>query len=141
MARIVAPLIVNLPIKMLYPTGPKQEVHCPKHEKYYREAEIIAGDFLFIKKHMPAELPEKTIITNTVTPNDIEDLKRRGVAVLVTTTPELNGRSFGTNVMEGVLVALAGKRPEELTPDNFNTLLDRIDFIPRIENLKLRKDA
>jgi hypothetical protein len=36
---------------------------------------------------------------------------------------------------------LAGKRPEELTPDNFNTLLDRIDFIPRIENLKLRKDA
>ncbi|MDD2497134.1 MAG: quinate 5-dehydrogenase [Desulfitobacteriaceae bacterium] len=138
-ARIVAPLIVNLPIKVLYPTGSKQEVYSPKHENYYREAEIIAGDFLFIKKHMPAELPGKTIITNTVTSDDIEDLKRRGVGVLVTTTPELKGRSFGTNVMEGVLVALAGKGPEELTADNFNTLLDRIGFVPRVEYLKLKK--
>jgi len=140
-ARIVAPIIVNLPIKMLYPTGTKQDISKPKYEKYYQEADIIAGDFLFIKKHMPVSLKGKTIITNTVTLGDVEDLKMRKVEILVTSTPELNGRSFGTNVMEGVLVALAQKTPDDLTPQDFEALLDRINFKPRVEYLQGKKHA
>ena len=54
---------------------------------------------------------------------------------LVTSTPEFDGRSFGTNVMEGVLVALSGKRPEELTPQDYMDLLKRINWTPRIVDL------
>lgn len=140
-ARVVAPIIVNLPIKMLYPTGTKQENSKPGYERYFQEAEIIAGDFMFIKRYMPSNLPGKTIITNTVTPNDVEELRRRQVELLITTTPELNGRSFGTNVMEGVLVSLAEKNPQELNPEDFESLLDRIGFKPRVEYLQLEKYA
>ena len=60
-------------------------------------------------------------------------LKDRKAAMLITTTPELNGRSFGTNVMEGVLVSLADKPYNLLTPEDYDELLDKIGFAPRIE--------
>lgn len=127
---IVGPIVSQLPFTMLYPTGKKQESTVVRYPQYYHQADIIAGDFLFIKRYMPPRLDGKTIITNTVTADDLRDLASRGVKTLVTTTPELNGRSFGTNVMEGVLVALSGKG--ELTPDEYNAILDKINFRPRV---------
>jgi len=135
-AGVLAPIIVNLPIRLIYPTGSKQETSQPKFAAYYQAADIIAGDFLFIKKHLPERVEGKTIITNTVTAADIADLQRRGVKLLVTTTPELNGRSFGTNVMEGVAVAISGRGPEEMTAADFEAILDQIKFRPRVEYLQ-----
>lgn len=132
LAKIIAPIVVRLPFKMLYPTGDKQESSIPKYSKYYNYADIIAGDFHFIRRYMPTSLAGKSIITNTVTKADIELLRERGVSRLVTTTPELNGRSFGTNVMEGVLIALAGQSPEKMTSDDYSDVLDQMGFMPRI---------
>lgn len=132
LAYLIAPLICKLPFQYLYPTGKKQGQNVPRFERYYQEAEVIAGDFHFIWKHLPESIPGKTIITNTVTASDVEELGRRGISRLITTTPELNGRSFGTNVIEAVLVALLGKRPEEITPGDYEELLATIGFKPRI---------
>ncbi len=132
LARVIAPIIVKLPFKMLYPTGEKQEKFNPRYGRYYEQADIIGGDFHFIRRYMPANLSGKCIITNTVTPKDIELLKGRGVSLLVTTTPELEGRSFGTNVMEGVLIALSGKSPEQMAPEDYSEMLDKIGFKPRV---------
>jgi len=41
-------------------------------------------------------------LTNTTTSENVEELKKRGVSLLITTTPVIEGRSFGTNVLEGV---------------------------------------
>lgn len=137
LAAILAPIIVKLPFEMLYPTGEKQlSIDSKKYERFYKEAEIIAGDYLFIKKYMPERLDGKIIVTNTVTQEDVEMMKEKGVKMLITTTPNINGRSFGTNVMEGVLVAIAGKKQEEMTPQDYDELLDKIGFEPRIEYLQ-----
>ena len=136
-ARIVAPIAVKLPFEMLYPTGKKQEVTAEsKLSKYYVDADVVAGDFLYIKKHMPEDMRGKIIITNTITASDVEDLRSRGVKLLVTTTPELEGRSFGTNVMEAMIVAILGKRPENMTSKDFEEILDKLEFKPRIEFLQ-----
>ncbi len=132
LARVIAPIVVKLPFKLLYPTGEKQEKFNPKYNKYYEQADIIGGDFHFIRRYMPEDLNGKCIITNTVTQKDIELLKNRGVSLLITTTPELNGRSFGTNVMEGVLIALSGKKPDQISPENYSEMLDEIGFKPRV---------
>ncbi len=132
---IVAPIACQLPISMLYPTGDKQEKSSSKYEKYYRQADIIAGDFHLVFKYMPEDMTGKIVLTNTVTEDNVKELRRRGVKQLITTTPELNGRSFGTNVMEGVLIALAGQRPEDMSVDDYDQLLDRIDFRPRVAEL------
>jgi hypothetical protein len=130
------PIITRLPFTLLYPTGSKQETnsaaHNLKYAQYYEAAEIVAGDFLYIKKYMPDRMDGKTILTNTVTPEDLGELARRGVRFLVTSTPALAGRSFGTNVMEALLVAVSGKRPEELREADYLQLLDGMGFKPRV---------
>ena len=137
------PIVALLPFRFLYPTGSKQNntKSKKKYSKYYNDADIIAGDFHYIKKHMPDKLPGKIIITNTVTEKDVEMLKNCGVNILVTTTPEFNGRSFGTNVIEAILVCMSGKKPEQLNADDFYDLIQQAGFKPRIEYLGYSNNA
>ena len=74
------------------------------------------------------------IVTNTTTAEDVSLFRQSGVRYLVTTTPVLDGRSFGTNMMEAALVAISGKgRP--LTPPEYNELLGRLNFEPQLQEL------
>lgn len=131
-AGMIAPIVVNLPFDSLYPTGSKQEVIIPKHSKYYYEADIIAGDFLYIRCYLPDHLEGKIIITNTTTQEDVKLLQKRGVKLLVTTTPEMEGRSFGTNVMEALLVSIIGKPVDLITEQDYRSLLRELDFRPGV---------
>ncbi len=135
-ASITLPFVVRMRFEKLYPTGEKQEEKPdPKYTKYYEEADIIAGDYLFIRKYMPQSMEGKWILTNTITGSDIEDMKSRGVKLLITTTPELQGRSFGTNVMEATMVAILGKPVDEIRSDDYLNLLEKLKFRPRIIEL------
>lgn len=135
LARIILPVATRLPFEKLYPTGEKQENVDPRHEKYYRGADVIAGDFHLIRRFMPEKLDGKSIITNTVTQSDVEFLKQRGIDTLVTTTPEMKGRSFGTNVLEAMMVALLQKRPEDIKPEEYLELLRKLNLTIRVEKL------
>ena len=134
LASIVAPVITQLPVSLFYPTGDKQTRGTPKFAKYFRDAAVIAGDFHFIRRYMPEDMKDKLIITNTVTADDEAMLKERGVATLVTTTPAMGGRSFGTNILEGILTALAGKRPEQMTAADYTALIEQAGIVPRFKN-------
>lgn len=126
----------KLPFQFFYPTGKKQEKPPePKFPQYYREAKLIAGDFHFIRQHMPSDLGGKTIITNTVTAHNVEELRRRNLARLITTTPNLGGRSFGTNVIEAALIAILGKRWEDVSESDYLRLLARLNFQPYVQDL------
>jgi len=126
----------KLPFQFFYPTGKKQDrAPEPKYPQYYAEAEIIAGDFHFMRQFMPERLDGKTVLTNTLTARDVEELRSRGVARLVTTTPDFGGRSFGTNVVEAAFLALLGKRWEDVTPDDYATMLGRAALRPRVLDL------
>ena len=135
LARLLLPVLGFMPIRFLYPMGEKQEAIKPRWEKYYQWASVIAGDFLYIKRHMPPRLNGKVIVTNTTTSEDVALLRERGVRYLVTTTPRLEGRSFGTNVMEAALVALSGLG-RELSTQELEEMLDQLDLKPTIERLQ-----
>jgi hypothetical protein len=135
-ARILMPVVRRLPMSMLYPTGSEQETTKPKHQKYFKWADIVAGDFHLIRKNLPERLDGMTVLTNTTTADDLVLLRERGLAHLITTTPEFDGRSFGTNVMEGVVIALAGKGPEEMQPEDYLDVLRRLGWEPRVVKLQ-----
>ncbi len=135
LARLIVPVIRLLPFSMLYPTGKKQESAKPRNPRFFLDADIIAGDLHYIKRYMPEKLPGKVIITNTVTKDDVILLRNAGVEVLITTTPEIEGRSFGTNVMEALLVAYTGSKAE-LEAEEYLQLLRELDFKPRILELQ-----
>ncbi|NPA06079.1 MAG: quinate 5-dehydrogenase [Chloroflexi bacterium] len=134
LARVMLPIVGRFPFEWLYPTGAKQEQRIPKWEKYYRWATVIAGDCHYIKRHLPDHLPGKIIATNTTTPEDIELFRRVGIKYVVTTTPRLDGRSFGTNMMEAALIAVAGKG-RRLTTEELNALIDELGLEPQLLEL------
>jgi hypothetical protein len=137
MARKYLPDAMKLPFQFFYPTGKKQDrPPQPKYPEYYDDAEIIAGDYHFMRQFMPDRLDGKTILTNTVTAKDVDFLRERGIARLVTTTPDFGGRSFGTNVVEAALVALLGKRWSEVTEDDYERLLRELGLKPRVITLR-----
>jgi hypothetical protein len=74
------------------------------------------------------------IATNTTTTEDVEMFRQAGVKYLVTSTPVLDGRSFGTNMMEAALIAVSGKN-RSLTHDELDDLLRQLKFEPQIQTL------
>jgi hypothetical protein len=133
-ADIMMPIAGRLPFDWVYPTGEKQEKRIPKWEKYYQWATVIAGDCHYIKRHMPDRLDGKIIVTNTTTPEDVEMFRQAGIKYLITSTPVLDGRSFGTNMIEAALVAVAGKG-RKLTNDELSQMLDQLDMKPQLQAL------
>jgi len=138
LGKAVLPFVTQkVPFEWLYPTG--ESKNKPRYHRRFAWADVVAGDFKFIGKSMPdatGEMKGKIVLTNTVTSADRERLKRAGVKCLITTTPNFNGRSFGTNVIEGVVVALVGKPPEEMTDAEYLGTLNVLGWDqPTIEEM------
>ena len=134
LAALLLPVATRLPFEWIYPVGEKQEERKPKFSKYFYEATVVAGDCHYIKRYMPEDMKGKIVVTNTTTPEDVDLFRKVGVKYLVTTTPVLEGRSFGTNMMEAALVAVSGKgRPLSLA--EYSELLEKFDFQPQLQEL------
>jgi len=132
-ARIMLPFVSYFPMSMIF-YGSDVAEQKPKYTKFFEGSDLIAGDFLFMRKYMPASLVDKTVLTNTTTEENIALLKGRGVRTIITTTPRYDGRSFGTNMMEAALTAYAGKS-RRLTDDELNRLIDELDLRPAVINM------
>jgi len=136
LAAMLLPFITKMPFKWFYPLGSEQDNDPePKWTKYYNEATVIAGDFVSIRACMPDDLAGKIIVTNTTTAKNVEELRDRGLHILATSTPRLEGRTFGTNVMEATLRALIDKPDDEITEADFLDMIERIPLEPNIEVL------
>jgi len=132
-ARVMLPIVSHFPMSMIF-YGSDGAEHEPKYVKYFEESDLIAGDFLFMRKYMPKSLTGKTVVTNTTTEDNIALLKERGVKTVITTTPRYDGRSFGTNTTEAMLTAYAGKG-RRLTDEELNGLIDELGMKPTVTQL------
>jgi len=135
-AAVLLPIVTRLPFKWFYPVGEQQEKEpVERWNKYYEQAELIAGDFLQIRDYMPQDLRGKIVLTNTTTRRDVEELRKRGLKLLATATPRFEGRSFGTNVIEAACLALIDKPQDEISKQDIADLVERVPFRPEIEQL------
>jgi hypothetical protein len=134
LAKVMVPIATKLPISILYPTGEKQDEIVPKFTKWYEWADVIAGDCHYIKRHMPEDLTDTVIVTNTTTEKDMALFKERNVQYVVTSTPILNGRSFGTNMMEAAITAVVGKN-RALAHAELDEILMQLDMKPTLHKL------
>lgn len=132
-ARVMLPFVSYFPMSMIF-YGSDGSEHEPKYVKYFEGSDLIAGDFLFMRKYMPARLDGKTVVTNTTTEENIELLKSRGVKTVITTTPRYEGRSFGTNMMEAALTAYAGKG-RRLSDEELNGLIEEVGLRPGVARM------
>jgi hypothetical protein len=129
-ARVMLPFVSHFPMSMIF-YGSGGAEHTPKYVKFFEGSDLIAGDYLFMRKYMPVSLAGKTVLTNTTTEENIALLKERGVKTVITTTPRYDGRSFGTNMMEAALTAYAGKG-RRLSDAELNGLIDELQLKPTV---------
>jgi predicted amino acid dehydrogenase len=109
-AATTLPITALLPYRVLHPVALGQEGHDPRAAEQFRWADVIAGDFAFIRRFAPPELRDKILVTDDPAPDEIAGLRARGVRTLVTLSPRLEtregGRYVSADVLEGIAVAL-----------------------------------
>ena len=96
---------------------------------------MVTGDWHYIHRYAPDQLPGKTILTQTLRSADIEWLKSTGARRAITTTPIMGGETFATNVMEGVLLTLIGKPQDQVTEQDYLDKLAELDWKPNVIEL------
>ncbi|MEZ4812042.1 MAG: hypothetical protein R2883_00870 [Caldisericia bacterium] len=84
---------------------------------------------------MPPDMNGKIVVTNTTTDKNRAEFKNRGVKMLATVTPDMNGRTFGANVIEAMICGILGKIPQETTEDEYKEIIGKLDFKPNIIDL------
>jgi len=134
LAALLMPIAGRLPFSWVYPIGEKQEERKPKYTSWFEWATVVAGDCHYIKRYMPDDMKGKVVVTNTTTEADTALFRKCGVKYLITTTPVLEGRSFGTNMMESALIAVSGKG-RALTYPEYEEMLAKLHFEPSLQEL------
>lgn len=134
LARIIMPVVAQLPFSWIYPSesdASTEAKRTPKTDALYHDADVIVGDYKYVIKYLPDDLKNTLVITNTTTSADIDYLHNCGIETVVTTTPQLDGRSFGTNVMEALLVA-ANHAQGPLSAKQYLSGLEEAGFYPGV---------
>ncbi len=129
--------LLTVPFHMLYPTGSAQDAKeaDPKFAKYYEAADVIAGDGHLILRHLPEKVAGKGVVTNTTRAHSVARFKDAGVRWLATTTPEMEGLSGATNLMEAALVALIERPLSEITPTDYEEWIERLGWHGAVQEL------
>jgi predicted amino acid dehydrogenase len=117
----------------------------PRQSAAFQWAQIIAGDMGAIRRYAPGRMDRKTILSECASPEDEMDLRRRGVATLLTTMPPLpssdaNGADeveparWSAAVIEACMAALLGRN--NLRESDYLNLLAEVHYKPAVVNLQ-----
>ena len=106
-------------------------------------ADIIAGDVGAIRRFAPESLKHKTVVVECANEADLEDLRQRGVSIVVTMMPALDMPSadgslgrWSAATVEAALVALRPDPAKPLAEDTYLDLLAEIEWMPAIRTLQ-----
>jgi predicted amino acid dehydrogenase len=112
----------------------------PRDAGAFDWADILAGDIGVIRRHAPAELKRKTVVVEWATEEDLADLRQRGVNIIVTMMPALDGRGelgrWSAATIEAIMVALRANADTPLSEDTYLDLMADLDWMPAVRYLQ-----
>jgi predicted amino acid dehydrogenase len=128
----------NFPFRRLFPcAGPSG---APRAQALFEWADILAGDIGAIRRYAPCHLERKLVVVEWAGPEDLEDLRQRGVSIVITLMPSLAGRgelaSQPAAVVEALLAALRADPNLPLSEDTYLDLIADLDWAPALRELR-----
>jgi predicted amino acid dehydrogenase len=103
-------------------------------------ADVLAGDIGAIRRYAPRSLPHKTVVVNSASEDDLDELRQRGVSIAVVLIPDItrskSRHGFSDAVVEAILVALRTTPEAPLTEDTYLDLIAALDWTPDIRYLQ-----
>jgi predicted amino acid dehydrogenase len=128
----------EFPFRRLMPQPGRPGV--PRAAHAFQAADVLAGDIGAIRRYAPPRLERKTVVVDHASEDDVDDLRQRGVSIIVTLMPGLACRgSLGTGsaaVIEALLVALRPSPDLPLTENTYLDLIAEIDWAPHVRYLR-----
>ncbi|MDI3316369.1 MAG: quinate 5-dehydrogenase [Bacillota bacterium] len=125
-ARWTLPWLRRLPIRRLYPLGAAQEVAGRSRRGPLARSRLLAGDFHFLYRHLPLRLEGRWMLTSTVRPGELDELRRRGLEGVLLLGPGWRGLAPGANLLEA-LARACGVRTD---PDALRGFARRNGLLP-----------
>ncbi|MEI2689875.1 MAG: serine carboxypeptidase [Anaerolineae bacterium] len=115
----------------------------PRSATPFEWADVIAGDMSAIRRYAPAQLKHKTVAVEWASEEDLDDLRQRGAAIVVTMMPALDGAKalgrWSAAAIEAVLVALRTNPEQPLTEDTYLDLMADIHWTPHVRYLQTQE--
>lgn len=134
----MAPLLI--PLTMLHHSHrlpPASHTHRQRLHRLFDWADVIVGPFDLICDLAPADLRGRTLITDDPSPAEIDALRQRGVATLLTMTPTISQeRPFlSTAALEAIITAVLeqGRQPDDT---EVLDVMDRVRWEPTFQPLQ-----
>lgn len=140
MTHRILDVVQDKPYRRIFPQAGRPGQ--PRSKMPFEWAQIIAGDLPAIRRYAPQELRGKVIIAECATPQDEADLRRRGVATLITTMPPAGPDGLDPSqparwpaaVIEACMAAQLGK-PARSEGDYLNLMAELV-WAPSIISLQ-----
>ncbi len=127
----------DAPFHRIMPLPGQPNTH--RAESPFQWADILAGDIGAIRRYAPDKLRRKTVVVEHADEQDLADLRQRGVSIVVTMMPALDGDGLGAwsaATIEALLVALRRSPDAPLTEDTYLDLMADIHWTPAIRYLQ-----
>lgn len=106
----------------------------------FRWADVIVGDIGAILRYAPEQLARKTVVVDSASEEQIDELRNRGVSIVVVMIPNLERlpqrRGWGDATVEAILVAMRPNPESPLTEDTYLDLIAGLDWTPDIRYLQ-----
>ncbi|MBL8149164.1 MAG: dehydrogenase [Blastocatellia bacterium] len=133
-ATAAMPVLTRFPYSWFYPKGWNGDEWKPLLlGKPFEKADIIVGDYTYIRHYTPSMLPNKIIITDSIDDEGIALLKKRGVRTIITTVPQIfKNQHIDINVLHAIFSAHLGKKPQEINENDYLSIIDKAHLEPRI---------
>src|SRR5439155_11784277 len=125
-ASAAMPLLTRMPYSWFYPKGwTGDEWKQLLFGRPFEKAEIIVGDYSYVRHYTPSMLPNKVVITDTIDDEGIGLLKKRGIRTIITTVPEIFKEHVDINVMHALFTAYLEKKPHEISENDYLEVIDK----------------
>ncbi len=122
----------------LYPQGNGRSA--TPNQAPFDWADIIAGDIGTIRQFAPETLKRKTVVVESASEADLADLQARGVDIVVTLMPALDGAAelgrWSAATVEAVLTALRPNVDAPLNEDIYLDMMADLEWTPAIRILQ-----
>ena len=97
-----------------------------------KDAHVVVAPYEQLRHYGRDEMDGKTVITSTVSPERLEELREKGVRMVLDCSLQLFNQTVGLNLVEAMVMAALDKPAEEVTHDDYLEIFTDLELKPRI---------
>ncbi len=132
-AQGIHPLQSRLPSSLRMPRfAPLEDWKQRLIRRALHTTDVIVASYEALEPYTREDLLGKTIVTSSVSDDRLDNLRDKGVSIVIDSSTRLAGLPVGAHLLEALVVAVLGRPVNQLTRDDFLEIIESLAIAPRI---------